>query len=232
VIPISDAPGVRRSFPFITILIILLNVLVFLFELQLPQRGLERLFFSAGVIPVEVIAGHDLRPPPPVFGSVYLTLLTSMFLHAGFLHIGSNMLYLWVFGDNVEDAMGHLRFLIFYLLCGIIAAITHIAFNSQSTIPSLGASGAIAGVLGAYIVLYPKALIRTVLFIGPFITFPRISAFIMIGFWFLLQFLSGIASLGVPSEQTSGVAVWAHVGGFVAGLVLVQLFRRRRVYGY
>lgn len=224
-IPLSDAPGVRRTFPVVTILIIVANVLVFLYEISLPDPALSRLFYAAGVVPTEVLFGHNPRLPAPLFGSEYATLFTSMFLHAGFLHIGSNMLYLWVFGDNVEDAMGHLRFLMFYVLCGLVAGLTHIAFNSQSTIPSFGASGAIAGVLGAYIVLYPHALVRTILFLGPFITFPRISAFIVIGLWFVLQLFTGVASVGGQAE-TSGVAVWAHVGGFVAGFMLVRIFRR------
>ena len=225
-IPISDAPGPRRTFPVVTVLLIAINVLVFVFELGMGDQQLERVITAAGVVPAEILSGRDLGPRAPL-GIIYLTLLTSMFLHAGFLHIGGNMLYLWVFGDNVEDSMGHLRFLVFYLLCGILAGLTHILLNAGSTEPSIGASGAIAGVLGAYIVLFPHAKVRTLLFIGPFITFPRVSAWIMIGIWFLLQLFSGLASLGPSSAQSSGVAFWAHVGGFVAGLVLVFVFRRR-----
>ena len=227
-IPISDAPGPRRTFPVVTVLLILANVLVFLFEVSLSDRALTRLFLSAAVVPAEVVAGHDLRPPAPIFGSVYATLVTSMFLHAGLLHVGSNMLYLWVFGDNVEDALGHLRYLVFYLVCGLLAGAAHIASDPSSQTPSLGASGAIAGVLGAYVVLYPHALVRTVLFLGPFITFPRVSAYLMIGLWFVLQLFTGVASIG--GGDTGGVAVWAHVGGFAAGFILVRLFRPRPVY--
>jgi membrane associated rhomboid family serine protease len=150
-----------------------------------------------------------------------------MFMHGGFLHIASNMLYLWVFGDNVEDRFGHLGFLIFYLAAGVVASLTHIFMNMGSQIPSVGASGAIAGVLGAYLVMFPGASIRTLVFLGPFILLPRISAIFLIGFWFLSQAFAGLASLGATSEQTSGVAVWAHIGGFIAGIVLVPLFRRR-----
>src|SRR5690242_4007224 len=147
-IPISDAPGPRRTFPIVTVLLIAINVLVFLFELGMGDQQLERVITAAGVVPAEILSGRDLGPRAPL-GIIYLTLLTSMFLHAGFLHIGGNMLYLWVFGDNVEDSMGHARFLVFYLLCGILAGLTHIALNAGSTEPSIGASGAIAGVLGA-----------------------------------------------------------------------------------
>jgi membrane associated rhomboid family serine protease len=225
VIPISDAPGERRTFPFVTIALIAINVLVFLYEVSLSEAGLERLFLSAGAIPAELLSGRDLPPAAPG-GLVYATLITSMFLHGGWLHLGSNMLYLWVFGDNVEDSVGHVAYVVFYLLCGLVASLAHIAFNVSSEIPSVGASGAIAGVLGAYLVLYPHAQVRTVLFLGPFISFPRISAIIVIGIWFVLQLLSGVASLGAEAEE-SGVAVWAHVGGFVAGFVLVWVFRRR-----
>jgi membrane associated rhomboid family serine protease len=226
VIPISDAPGVRRTFPIVNILIILANIVVFIFvELTQPsERALEQLIMAAGVIPTEIISGRDLPPLAPL-GNVYLTLLTAMFLHGGFLHLAGNMLYLWVFGDNVEDTFGHLGYTLFYLVCGVLAGLTHIVANAQSSVPSIGASGAIAGVLGAYLIMFPHASIRTLVFLGPFITMPRVSALFLIGFWFVLQLLSGVASLGVEAEQTSGVAVWAHVGGFVAGFILVHFFR-------
>lgn len=227
-IPISDMPGVRRRFPIVNVLLILANVFVFVvYELGQPgEAALNQFIQAAGVIPSELVSGRDLPPAAP-FGTVYSTLITSMFLHGGLLHLGSNMLYLWVFGDNVEDAFGSLPYLAFYLLCGLLASAAHIFFNLGSGIPSIGASGAIAGVLAGYVVLYPKASIRTLLFLGPFITMTRVSALILIGFWFLLQLFNGVVSLGVQTEQTSGVAVWAHVGGFVAGFILVQLFRPR-----
>jgi rhomboid family protein len=225
VIPLSDDPP-RRSTPLVMIAIVLANIAVFLYELSLGDRGLEQFFFSAGVIPAEYLTGRNIGPPPPG-GIIYLTLFTSMFMHGGFLHIASNMLYFWVFGDNVEDRFGHLGFLIFYLVSGVIASLTHIFMNMGSQIPSVGASGAIAGVLGAYLVMFPGASIRTLVFLGPFIMLPRISAIFLIGFWFLSQAFAGLASLGATSEQTSGVAVWAHIGGFLAGIVLVPVFRRR-----
>jgi membrane associated rhomboid family serine protease len=228
VIPIKDYPGERRTFPWVMLTILVLNVIVFAFELGVGDTAsLDRLFDSAGVVPVEFTQGRLVGSPPP-FGITWLTLFTSMFLHAGLLHIGSNMLYLFIFGDNVEDKLGHLRFLIFYFLCGLAAGATHIVFNAASNVPSIGASGAIAGVLAGYLLLFPHAQVRTLLFIGPIILLPRIAAAFLIIFWFITQFLDSVMSLGATSEQSSGgVAVWAHVGGFIAGLVLVQVMRRR-----
>ncbi len=230
-IPISDDPEPRRSFPFVTLTLIAINVVVFIFELGVPNP--DRLFQSAGVVPLEFATGRDVAPAAPL-GNYYSTLITSMFLHGGIVHLGSNMLFLWIFGDNVEDNLGHLRYLLFYFVCGLAASATHIYFNWGSPLPSVGASGAIAGVLGGYIVLFPSARVRTLLFIGPFITIARIPALILIGFWFVTQLLSGVMSLGV-SEQTAGVAFWAHIGGFIAGLPLVLLLRQPRSasrYGY
>jgi len=208
--------------------LLLLNVVVFIFELGVGDTGsLDRLFTSAGVIPVEFTRGTNIGAPPPL-GNFYSTLITSMFLHGGLLHIASNMLYLFIFGDNVEDSLGHLPFLAFYFLCGIAAGVTHIALNTASDVPSVGASGAIAGVLAAYLRLFPRAQVRTLIFVGPFILVPRIAAMFLIAFWFITQLLSGITSLGAPTAQSEGgVAVWAHIGGFVAGLILVQFMARR-----
>jgi membrane associated rhomboid family serine protease len=228
-IPVRDDPGEpRRSVPWVMLSILVLNVLVFVFELGVGDTtSLDNLFLAAGVVPVEFTRGVLVGPPPPL-GMPWTTLFTSMFLHGGLLHIASNMLYLFIFGDNVEDRLGHLRFLLFYLLCGVIAGITHIVVNANSPIPSVGASGAIAGVLAAYLRLFPHARVRTLVFIGPIILVPRIAAAFLIIFWFLTQFLSGITSLGATTEQTSGVAVWAHIGGFIAGLILVEIMRPRR----
>src|SRR3954452_1550214 len=191
-IPIKDYPGERRLFPWVMLGLIALNVGVFAFELFLQtDAALDSLFKSAGVVPVEYSSGLEVGPPPP-FGVTWITLFTSMFLHGGFLHIASNMLYLFVFGDNVEDRLGHLRFLIFYFVCGIAAGLTHIAFNLNSPVPSVGASGAIAGVLAAYLRLYPHAEVRTLLFLGPFIVVPRIQAVFLILFWFVTQFLASV----------------------------------------
>jgi membrane associated rhomboid family serine protease len=224
-IPIGDDPPPRRSFPIVTLTLIALNIVVFLYELTVPN--INSLFLSAGVTPREFMLGRDLPPQAP-YGNIYLTLITSMFLHGGWLHIGSNMLFLWIFGDNVEDRLGHLRYLLFYFACGLAANAAQIYFNQSSTIPSVGASGAIAGVLAGYFVLFPRATVRTLLFIGPFITVTRIPAIIMIGFWFVTQVVSGLASLGPATAQTNpnGVAFWAHVGGFIVGLPLVLLLRR------
>lgn len=229
-IPLSDDTRRRRT-PFLNWLLILANVLVFLYQLSLGAL-VEQFVLAYGMIPAEMQCACDLPPargPEPI----YLTLLSSMFMHGGFLHIGSNMLYLWIFGDNVEDQLGHLRYLVFYLLGGVIASATHIFFSLGSQIPSVGASGAIAAVLGAYLLMFPHGRVRTLVFIGPFITTTRVSALLLIGFWAVVQVLSGLASMDVRTEQTSGVAYWAHVGGFVAGLVLVNFLRqRRRGWGY
>jgi membrane associated rhomboid family serine protease len=226
-IPLKDYPGERRTFPWVMLTILAINVLAFLFELSLgSDQQLNALFVADGVVPVEFTRGISLGLQPP-FGILYLTLITSMFLHGGLLHIGSNMLYLFIFGDNVEDRLGHFKFVIFYFLCGIIAGITHIAANASSDTPSIGASGAIAGVLAAYLRLFPNAQVRTLIFIGPLILVPRIAAAFLIVFWFITQFVSGITSLGAATDTSGGVAVWAHIGGFIAGLVLLSLLRPR-----
>jgi len=224
VIPLSDDPK-RRSFPLVTIALIVVNVLVFLYELSLGNQS-DAFLQAFGAVPAEIVSGRDIPPTAPL-GNVYLTLITSMFLHGGVLHIASNMIYLWVFGDNVEDAFGHLGYLLFYFVCGIIAGLAQIAIDPTSTVPSVGASGAIAGVLGAYIVMYGGARVRTLVFLGPIILLPRIPALLLIGFWFLTQLVSGIGALTSRTQQTGGVAFWAHIGGFVAGLLLALLFRPR-----
>lgn len=222
-IPISDYPGERRrTFPVATIGIIIINVLVFLLELALGPNT-EVFIQTFGTIPYEITRGIDI--PPFVPGFVYLTLVSAVFLHGGFVHIGFNMLFLWIFGDNVEDAFGHVGFLIFYLATGVLASLTHVFFNASSQIPSIGASGAVAGVMAAYMILFPRAEVRVLLFLGIFVTVTRISALVMIVFWFVLQLLSGLASLGVSTEQTAGVAFWAHIGGFMAGLILAKFFQ-------
>src|SRR6202163_1662987 len=227
-IPIRDDPGEpRRTFPWVMLTILVLNIVAFVFELGVGDTAsLDNLFLAAGVVPVEFTRGILVGPPPPL-GMPWPTLFTSMFLHGGFLHIASNMLYLFIFGDNVEDRLGHFRFLIFYFLCGIAAGITHIVVNANSDVPSIGASGAIAGVLAAYLRLFPHAQVRTLIFIGPIVLVPRIAAAFLIIFWFATQFFNGITSLGAPTDQTAGVAVWAHVGGFIAGLILVEVLKRR-----
>jgi membrane associated rhomboid family serine protease len=222
-IPLSDDPH-RRIFPLVTVSLIVINIVVFLYELSLGNR-LQGFVQSFGTVPAEIVSGRDLPPGAPL-GNIYVTLFTSMFLHGGLLHLASNMLFLWVYGDNVEDALGHLGYLVFYLVCGLAANFAQIAINVESTVPSIGASGAIAGVLGGYIVMFPSAQVRTLLFLGPFITITRIPALLLIGFWFVTQLISGVGQLGI-AEETGGVAFWAHIGGFVVGLILGLFFRPR-----
>ncbi|MBI2865412.1 MAG: rhomboid family intramembrane serine protease [Chloroflexi bacterium] len=217
-IPISDAPDrPRRTFPFMVVALIAVNIVVFAYELSLTAPALESFVSAFGVVPREIVTGRDLPPASPQ--PIYLTLLTAMFIHGGFLHIGANMLFLWIFGDNVEDRLGHFTFLFFYLAAGLIADFTHIAASGPSPTPSVGASGAIAGVLAAYLILFPRSRVRTLLVIPPFVTFTRISALVLILVWFVIQVFSA------ATEQASGVAFWAHIGGFVGGLVLLFLIR-------
>ncbi len=211
-LPISDDNRGRRSTPFITFALIGINILVFFYQLTLSQRELIRFFSEWGAVPLLVT--EEGR---------WLTLLSSTFLHGGWLHLGGNMLFLWVFGDNVEDVMGHVGYLIFYLLTGVAASATQVFLDTSSEIPLVGASGAISGVLGAYIVLFPHGRIITLLFIGFFVTTFMLPAWAMIGYWIVLQFIQGFASLSVQTMETGGVAFFAHVGGFVFGAALVKL---------
>jgi len=215
----DDLPG--RIFPLITVSLIVLNSLVFFYQMSLG-RDEEVFVFKYGAIPWEITHHVDRNPtvPFPVQG----TLLTSMFLHGGLFHLIGNMLYLWIFGNNIEDAMGHLRFLIFYFVCGVIAAISHILTSPNSQIPMIGASGAISGVLGAYIWLHPQARILTLLIFGFFIRIVKIPALGVLGFWIILQLINGTLSLGL--KEGGGVAWFAHIGGFIAGLFLIHFFKK------
>ncbi len=223
----SDEPIPRRSFPIVTLMIVGVNVVVFMWELLIGANGgdaaLESFIQAYGAIPREILTGRDFGPPGP--SPVYLTLITSMFMHAGWLHIIGNMLYLLAFGDNVEDRMGHLGFVAFYLISGLAAAFGQIVLDPTSAIPSVGASGAIAGVLGGYILLFPSGIVRALVIYGPFLRIARVPAIAFLLFWFITQFLSGIASLGIATAETGGVAYWAHIGGFVMGLVLAGLHK-------
>ena len=221
----DDVP--TRTVPFVNYVLIGANVLAFLLELSLGDQ-LPQFLAQAAVVPV-LYTGRDhslsvvealLTTLEPDLG---FRLLFSMFLHGGFLHILGNMLYLWIFGDNVEDRLGHFRYLLFYLACGWAASYAHIWASPGSRLPSIGASGAIAGVLGAYITLHPHAHVVTLLPLGFFTQIVKIPAVFFLGFWFLQQFLMGAMSLGVRTAETGGVAWWAHIGGFVAGVVLVRL---------
>jgi len=224
VFPINDDNPTSRT-AYVTYTLVVLNVLIFIYELSLTPPQLERFFQLYAVIPRELTANFNgISVNQPVLEP--LTLITSQFLHGGFAHIFGNMLFLWIFGNNIEDQLGHLKYLIFYLACGALAALSQWFFSTQSALPSLGASGAIAGVLGAYILRFPHARVRTLIFLGPFITFPRIPAIFFLGIWFFQQALYGVASLNVPSNigmENGGVAYFAHIGGFVFGAILGPL---------
>jgi membrane associated rhomboid family serine protease len=186
---------------------------------------LEPFLSKFGVVPRLVV--ESLYEPHALVG-VVLPLFTSMFLHGGWLHLGGNMLYLWVFGDNIEDKLGRARYLIFYILCGLAAAILHVVIDPMSEVPTVGASGAISGVLGAYLLLFPKARIVTLIPIFVFLQVAELPALLVLGFWFVLQFFNGLVSLGYETAGMGGVAWWAHIGGFVAGMILVYPFRKFR----
>lgn len=222
----DDTP--RFSTPYVTYFIIVLNTVVFLFELSVgaqSHRALNGLMYQFGVVPLHferVLAGTSNTSLP----ALSLTILTSMFLHASWLHIIGNMWFLWIFGDNIEDYLGHFSYLVFYLVCGFAAMVTHILLNAGSNVPALGASGAIAGVMGGYFVLYPRA--RVMMWFPP-IFFFHLPAWLVLGYWFVTQFLSGAATqIAGASQATGGIAVWAHVGGFVAGIVLIKLMPERQ----
>lgn len=218
-LPLKDELPSRR-FPFVNITLIAVNILVFIWQISLPPW--EQLqFYQLALIPAQVTRG--ITPDD------FLRILTSMFMHGGLAHIGGNMLYLWIFGDNVEDAMGHIRYLFFYLLGGFLASTAHILTNPLSTIPTVGASGAIAAVLGAYLMLYPRSRVLTLIAFGFFIRLSLIPAAIVLGLWFILQLFQGIFSLGMPANM-GGVAFWAHIGGFVVGLLLAKVLARRTSY--
>ncbi|PYT48497.1 MAG: rhomboid family intramembrane serine protease [Acidobacteria bacterium] len=216
-IPLKDN-NPSRSYPVVNITLLFANVVVFLYQLALPPYDQKLFILSNATIPARIPAFLDGHMG---FEAAFLPLITSMFLHSGFLHLAGNMLFLWIFGDNVEDVFGHLPYLFFYLTCGLGAGLLHVLFNLGSTIPALGASGAISGVMGAYMVLFPRERILTLVFI--FVV--PIPAVFILGYWFLLQFLAGIDALGTSAK--GGVAVWAHVGGFLLGVLLTQLVRRR-----
>lgn len=221
-IPLRDTRP-SASTPIVTVILISLNILVFLFQVSLDPY--ERNFFIAsyGIIPDRL---H------------YVSILTSMFLHGGWLHLIGNMWFLWIYGDNVEDILGHGKFALFYLLCGIAAAIVHILMNADSRIPTVGASGAIAGVMGAYLVKFPHSKILTLVPIFVFFTTVEIPAVFMLIYWFAIQIFSGVGSVGYSNVGKGGVAWFAHIGGFLAGMLLVYLlgtkdrFRNRRDYSW
>lgn len=217
-LPLNDDNPTEIT-PVVTITFIVVCVLVFFYQSSLPPRLGEQFVFQYGAIPA-LLFGHavppsEWGPPPPA-----ATLLTSMFLHGSWMHLFGNMLYLWIFGNNIEDVMGHAKFILFYVACGILAALTHALIDPASAMPMVGASGAISGILGAYLLLFPRA---RVLLLAPVIGTAYVPAGLVLGFWFVMQVLSGGASLG---SQGSGVAFFAHVGGFLAGMALIGFFKR------
>jgi membrane associated rhomboid family serine protease len=204
------------STPFINYFLIALNVLVFLWELSVGHRALNGFIYEFGIVPhntLLALTGHSYGSP----ATAILPLFTSMFLHGSLLHLGGNMLALWIFGDNIEDYLGHFNYLVLYLASGLAGALTHIVLNLNSRMPTIGASGAIAGVMGAYLILYPRARVLTWFFI----LILWLPAWLVLGYWFLVQFVS------VSEIAESGVAVWAHLGGFVAGVIMIKVFPER-----
>jgi len=216
-LPLKD-DNPTSSFPFVTIALILANGLIFFHQIRLDFAESQRFIFQWGAIPYQITHGEVLHVAPWI--PLPLTLFSSMFLHGGFLHLFGNMLYLWIFGNNIEDTLGHFRFFLFYLVCGLFAAAVQIFSAPDLTVPMIGASGAIAGILGAYLLLFPGARVLTLFFIFVFIRLIRIPAIIILGLWFFIQLL------GVGTA-TSNVAFFAHIGGFIAGLILVKPFQPR-----
>jgi membrane associated rhomboid family serine protease len=219
-IPIRDEIRSRTT-PYVNYTLVGLNIVVFVGMNLLGARGFESAIESLALVPLWVTRGPSVDD--------LLHMLTSMFVHGSLAHLAGNLLYLWIFGDNVEDAMGHLRYLVFYLLGGFLAAVAHIFSNPYSVVPTVGASGAIAAVLGAYLVLYPGSRVQTLVPFGFFIRITVLPAFLVLGFWFMYQLLLGFASLGLPAD-VGGVAFWAHIGGFVAGMLLAKMFAVSRDY--
>lgn len=224
VVPLRDNNPITIT-PYVTYGLIAANILVFLYEANLPPQELDGFFHLAAVVPQELTAsfsGIPVNQPVPE----WTTLITSQFLHGGFLHLAGNMLFLWIFGNNIEDRLGHAKFLFFYLACGVLASLTQWFFAQNSGIPSLGASGAIAGVMGAYILRFPRAEILTLIPLGLYFPAVRIPALYFLGFWFVQQAFYGVASLEAPTNigmENGGIAYWAHAGGFVFGAILGPL---------
>lgn len=214
------------SFPFVNYLLIGINTLVFFFEISLSMRGLEGLIYNFGLVPARLNLANPIEAllnPEPWF-----TLLTHMFLHGGWIHFLSNVWILFIFGDNVEDRMGHGRYLVFYLFSGLVSGLMQALISPSSQIPAIGASGAIAGILGAYFILFPGARVVTLIPIFLFPWFVEIPALFYLGFWFISQLFSGLASLNIPeSASMGGIAWWAHIGGFMFGIFFYRLFTPR-----
>ena len=222
-IPLRDDNPTEIT-PVVTVAFIIACVLVFLYETSLPMPSGEAFVYMYGAIPA-VVLGHTQLPPELVSLPAYATLISSMFLHGGWMHLIGNMLYLWIFGNNIEDVMGHAKFVVFYLVCGVLAALSHALIDPESLIPMVGASGAISGILGGYLLLYPHARVLVLVpygFIGTF----NVPAAMVLGLWFFMQVFSGGMSLG---HQGGGVAFFAHIGGFLAGMALIGFFKHPHV---
>jgi len=217
-IPLRDSMRPSRA-PVVNWLLIAVNILIFFYSIGLPEAQLEELYFRYGVVPSKVLyllhAGASWEP-------VYLPFLTDMFLHGGWLHVIGNMWFLWIFGDNIEDRLGHFRYFIFYLIGGIIGSIAHVLSDPTSPVPIIGASGAIAGVLGGYLISFPRSRVLTLVPIFFFFTLVEIPAVIFLALWFILQLFNGTLSLGGVANP---VAWWAHIGGFVSGMLLIKIMR-------
>ncbi len=222
-IPFKD-DNPTQTFPFVTIGLIVINSIVFLWEIT-SYGGINRAAYLYGAIPYNIISFEKTQPIHPV-----VTIFTSMFLHGGFFHLIGNMLYLWIFGNNIEDTIGHFRFLIFYIFCGIIAVYSHAITEIQSSIPMIGASGAVSGILGAYMLLFPHARVHTLVIFGFFWQVVRIPALFVIGFWIVIQIINGILTKGLLNQ--GGVAWFAHIGGFLAGIITIKLWIPKRKYRY
>ena len=220
-IPFKDDNPTQTT-PLVTIGLIVLNCAVFIWQVLSPLGGM-RIAFMYGAIPHNIISFDITQPIHPV-----TSIFTAMFLHGGFLHLSGNMLYVWIFGNNIEDALGHVKFVFFYLFSGLVAAYSHAFIDPQSTIPMIGASGAVSGILGAYLLLFPRAKVYTLLILGIFIQVVLVPAIVVIGFWAVLQFLNGLLSTGL--HQQGGVAWFAHIGGFLAGIVTIRLWLPRQPY--
>jgi membrane associated rhomboid family serine protease len=225
-IPFKD-DNPTSTFPFVTIGLIVINTLVFLWTVTSSFK-LSQIVYLYGAIPQNLLSLEKTQPIHPM-----ITIFTSMFLHGGFFHLAGNMLYLWIFGNNIEDVLGHFRFILFYIFSGIVAAYSHAITEAHSLIPMIGASGAVSGILGAYLLLFPHARVHTLIFFGFFVQIIRIPAVVVIGFWIVIQVINGILSKGLVNQ--GGVAWFAHIGGFLSGLLTIRLWmpkRKKKFYYY
>ena len=221
--PIHDDNPTRTT-AFVTIVLITACIMVFFWQISLGD-AVQRAVYAFGVIPAVLLDGKSLAPGLDILPAAWMSIFSSMFLHGGWMHLIGNMLYLWIFGNNVEDSMGHTRFIVFFLICGVIAALAQAIPDPSSEIPMIGASGAISGVLGAYLLLHPHARVLVVIPIGLLIFTQRIAAYWVLGFWFILQLFNSWLS----AEQLGGIAYGAHIGGFIAGMLLIPFFKHRNV---